>query len=375
VLRAGRDAALRLTASWRLGSEVVRAVKTTGIYCRSDCPARAPKPENVRLMASVETAREAGFRACKRCHPDAAPGGPGLVVALRCREPFDAEGLLAFLAMRAVPGVEEAIGGGYRRSLRLPHGAGIVELHAREGRVEVRFWLESWRDLRAATERTRALLDLDTDPLAVAEVLGADPLLAPLVEAVPGRRVPGHPDPHELAARAVLGQQVSIAGAATLAGRLTARYGEKLERPLGAVTHLFPSAAALAQVDPDDLAMPRARRRALIGLASALASGELRLDARVDRAKARERMLALPGIGPWTADYVAMRALGEADAFLPSDLGVRHALEGLGEGASPAAAERIAERWRPYRAYALQHLWASLAAPRVARPAPLAAAG
>jgi AraC family transcriptional regulator of adaptative response / DNA-3-methyladenine glycosylase II len=162
----------------------------------------------------------------------------------------------------------------------------------------------------------------------------------------------------------VLGQQVSLPGAATLAGRLVRAYGQPLERPIGAVTHRFPSAAALAEADPHRLTMPVARGRALTGLAAALARGELVLDAGVDRDEARRRLLALPGIGPWTVAYVAMRALRDPDAFLPTDLGVRHALERLGEDGRPAAATRLAQRWRPYRAYAVQHLWAQVAAPQ-----------
>jgi len=258
--------------------------------------------------------------------------------------------------------VEEASDGCYRRSLRLSHGGGVVELRPEEGHVQARFWLDDQRDLAAATQRSRALLDLDGDPEAVRWALGGDPLLGPLVQATPGRRLPGHTDSHELAVRAVLGQQVSLAGAATLAGRLVRDYGEELAHPLGAVTHRFPAAAALADADPGRLAMPTSRRRALLGLAAALAAGELSLDAGADRAETRERLLALPGIGPWTADYIAMRGLHDPDAFLPSDLGVRHALEQLGEDGRRAAAERLAERWRPYRAYAVQHLWAHLAA-------------
>jgi AraC family transcriptional regulator of adaptative response / DNA-3-methyladenine glycosylase II len=168
--------------------------------------------------------------------------------------------------------------------------------------------------------------------------------------------VPGTPDPHELAVRAVIGQQVSVAGAATLTGRPVADYGEPLPQPIGSVTHLFPSASALADADPDRLGMPGARCRALQALAAALASGHLRLDGGVDPDRAREQLLALPGIGPWTADYIAMRALRDPDAFLPGDLGVRRALTQLGEDGRPAAAARLAERWRPYRAYAFQHL-------------------
>jgi AraC family transcriptional regulator of adaptative response / DNA-3-methyladenine glycosylase II len=470
----------------RFDGWVFCGVKTTGIYCRPSCPARTPKRENVRFFATAAAAQAAGFRACKRCRPDATPGSPdwdrradlvgramrliadgvvdregviglagrlgyserhvyrelvavvgagplalaraqraqtarillettgvsiievafaagfqsvrqfnatirdvfastpreirarakrhgraegggAIVLRLPYRAPLDGDGLLAFLALRAVPGVEQALDDAYRRSLRLPHGGGVLELRPLDGHVEARYWLDDLRDLAAAMQRSRALLDLDSDPHAVVQALGGDELLGPLVRAAPGRRVPGHVDGHELAVRAVLGQQVSLAGARRLAARLASDYGEPLERPIGAVTHLFPSAQALAGADPERLAMPRARGRALLGLAAALAAGELTLDAGTDREQARARLLALPGIGPWTADYVAMRALRDPDAFLPSDLGVRHALEQLGQDARPAAAERLAERWRPYRAYAVQHLWAQLAAAQRAK--------
>jgi AraC family transcriptional regulator of adaptative response / DNA-3-methyladenine glycosylase II len=167
-------------------------------------------------------------------------------------------------------------------------------------------------------------------------------------------------DAHELAIRAVLGQQVSLAGAATLAARLVLDCGETLERPIGAVTHLFPSAEKLAEVDPARLPMPASRTRALTTLAGALATGQLVLDPGADRNEARRRLLELPGIGPWTADYVAMRALRDPDAFLASDLGVRHALQRMGRDGRPSAATALAERWRPYRAYAQQHLWAAV---------------
>ena len=283
-----------------------------------------------------------------------------LSLRLPYRAPLDAAGLIGFLGVRGVAGVEQVLDGAYRRSLRLPHGAGVVELRPADGHVHARYWLDDLRDLGAAMQRSRALLDLDSDPDSVTEVLGDDPLLAALVHGGPGRRVPGAVDGHELAVRAVLGQQVSVRGAATLAGRLTAAHGDALERPLGTVTRVFPSAVALADADPATLAMPVARRRALLGLVAALANGELVVDAGADRLEARDRLLALPGIGPWTADYIAMRALRDPDAFLPSDLGVRHALEQLGHGGEPASATKLAERWRPYRAYAVQHLWASL---------------
>jgi AraC family transcriptional regulator of adaptative response / DNA-3-methyladenine glycosylase II len=271
-------------------------------------------------------------------------------------EPLDARALLAFFGRRAVPGVEEIVDGAYRRSMRLPHGAGVAELRADDHHVHAELWLDDERDSDAAIARCRLLFDLDTDPGPIAGHLRADPLLGPLVRQSPGRRVPGTVDGAEVAVRAVLGQQVSLAGAATLAGRLVLDYGEALERPVGSVTHLFPSAAALAAADPKRLGMPRSRAAALLGLTAALASGELALTPGSETA-----LLALPGIGPWTVAYIAMRALRDPDAFMPTDLGVRRALERLGQDASPRAASALAERWRPYRAYAMQHLWAALA--------------
>ncbi|MGI8429129.1 MAG: AlkA N-terminal domain-containing protein [Solirubrobacteraceae bacterium] len=303
------------------------------------------------------------LRSGARCDGRVEESG-AVVLRLPYRAPLAVDGLIAYLRLRVVPGLEEVADGAYRRSLRLPYGAGTVELRPAHGHVRARFWLEDLRDLAAAVQRSRALLDLDSDPQAIVDALGSDTLIGPLVCAVPGRRVAGHVDGHELAARAVLGQQVSLAGAATLAGRLVIAYGEPLKRSLGAVTHLFPSAEVLAQADPLGLSMPTARARALAGLCAALASDEIALDGGADREETRLRLLALPGIGPWTVGYIAMRALRDPDAFLPTDLGVRHALEQLGQDGRPAAAERLAERWRPYRAYALQHLWAHYASGR-----------
>ena len=289
---------------------------------------------------------------------------------LSCRPPLDAEGLIAFLAQRAVDGVEEVEDGVYRRSLRLPAGAGVVELRPSEECVQARFWLADRRDLSEAVRRSRELLDLDCEPQQVLGVLGADPLLGPLVREAPGRRVAGQVDPAELAARAVLGQQVSVRAACALAARLVGTCGEPLTRPVGGVTHLFPSAHALARADPEGLAMPRARALALQTLARALTRGELELDARADPSRARRRLLSLPGIGPWTTEYIAMRALRDADAFPASDLGVRRALQRLGHRGDPDSARELAERWRPYCAYAVVHLWASLQQCQQARTAP-----
>ena len=468
----------------------VTAVTSTGIYCRPSCPALTPKRANVRFLPTAAAAQRAGFRACKRCRPDASPGSPEwnlradavgramrlirdgaveregvaglarrlgfserhlhrqlvaelgagplalaraqraqtarlliettglpftdvafaagfpsirqfnetirevfattptdlrgsarhqprhlvparraqidgaraatpLSLRLRHRAPLDAGALLAFLGARAVPGVEawEPAGGGtYRRVLALPHGPGVASLTpGGADHVGCELRLSDLRDLAAAVQRCRRLLDLDADPVAVDDALAADPLLAPLVRRAPGRRVPGAVDGGELAVRAVLGQQVSVAGARTLAGRLTAALGEPLPDGLaadGALTHAFPTAAALAAADPADLPLTRARAHAVRTLATALSDGSLALDPGADRDDTRERLLTLPGIGPWTAEYVAMRALCDPDAFPATDLGVRKALGRLGS-ADP-------ERWRPWRAYAVQHLWASL---------------
>lgn len=203
------------------------------------------------------------------------------------------------------------------------------------------------------------MLDLDADPVAVDDQLRTDPLLAPLVDKAPGRRVPRTVDAAEFAVRAVLGQQVSTAAARTHAGRLVLAHGEPVEDPEGGLTHLFPSSEALAALDPESLALPRSRRTTLTTLVGALADGSLRLGVDSDWDKARAELTALPGFGPWTVETIAMRALGDPDAFLPGDLGVRHAAAGLGLPVTPAALTARAAAWRPWRAYAVQHLWAT----------------
>jgi AraC family transcriptional regulator of adaptative response / DNA-3-methyladenine glycosylase II len=344
---------------------LTQGVVTTKIYCRPGCPAR-PKPENVRVFESPAVARGAGMRACKRCRPDEAYGD-AIVRHLPYRAPLDADALLAFFGRRAVPGVEELDGTVFRRSLRLVHGNGVVELRALPDVIAARLWLDDPRDEGDAVARVRAMLDLDADPETIAEALSVDPLMRGLVEDAPGRRVPGAADAEEIAIRAVLGQQVSLAGAATLASRLVTAYGEPLRNPRGGVTHAWPAADVLAEAAAGDAdardggdpwAMPASRRKAIRGLAEALASGDVALDPDADRRATEDRLLALPGIGPWTASYIGMRALHDTDAFLASDLGVKHALDRLGLDSRPAAAELISLAWRPYRAYALQHLWA-----------------
>jgi AraC family transcriptional regulator of adaptative response / DNA-3-methyladenine glycosylase II len=460
------------------------AVTSTGIYCRPSCPAITPKRANVRFYPTAAAAQLAGFRACKRCRPDATPGSPewnvradlvgramrliadGVVdrdgvrglahrlgyserhlhrllsaevgagpialaraqraqtariliettelpfaqvafgagfasirqfndtvrevfattpsdlrrkarpssassrggngaagvisVRLAVRQPFDGDSLLAFLGPRAVPGVEEVRADTYRRSLDLPHGTAIVSLTPLPDHVRCTLRLRDLRDLASAVQRARRLLDLDADPTAVAELLGTDELLAPLVAKSPGRRSPGHVDGAELAVRAVLGQQVSVAGARTHAARLVALAGEPLDEPDGTLTRVFPRPAAVAEIDPSRLGLPERRKDTLRTLARSLAEGTFSVDPGADRLALEHQLTAVPGVGPWTAAYIAMRGLGDPDVFLPSDLGLRRALERLGEPGDPRSAAVRAMAWRPWRSYALHHLWASL---------------
>jgi AraC family transcriptional regulator of adaptative response / DNA-3-methyladenine glycosylase II len=457
------------------------AVRTTGIYCRPSCPARTPAFHNVTFHPTAAAAQGAGYRACKRCLPDATPGSPDWDVAadvagramrliadgvvdrdgvdglagrigytprhlsriltqelgagplalarakraqtarvllettdlgaadiafaagfssvrqfnetirevyaatptrlrggrgkgapggtlqlrLAVRTPFAGRPLLAFLATRAVPGLEVATDTTYARTLRLPHGVGTVELeltdHSDElgtAFVPATFRLADLRDLASAVERARRLVDADCDPVAIRDAFAGDPVLGARVRDLPGLRVPGHVDGDELAVRAVLGQQVTVAAARTAAARLTAEYGEPLADPQDGLTHLFPIASRLAELDPESLPMPRSRGRALIALCRAIADGDLRLDRGTDRDDVRRALLEIPGVGPWTADYIALRALGDPDVFLPTDIGIRDALRLLGR--DPADAADLAERWRPWRSYAQLHLWQTL---------------
>lgn len=279
---------------------------------------------------------------------------------LACRQPFDGVSMLRFLGARAVPGTEAIDGSAYRRSLALPHGGATVELSSAGSDVRCSLRLDDLRDLTAAVARCRRLLDLDADPQAVAAQLGRDRCLGELVRRRPGLRVPGCADGFELAVRAVIGQQVSVGAARTVAAKLVARYGEPLAEPQGAITHRFPTAAALARAEPATMPMPRSRARALRDLAQLVERDELRLDAGAEPATAVAGLLSVPGIGPWTASYIAMRALGDPDAYPLGDAGLRRALELRGRVLDRAAEERLAEAWRPWRSYAVIHLWRSL---------------
>ncbi|MEU1796300.1 AlkA N-terminal domain-containing protein [Streptomyces californicus] len=287
-----------------------------------------------------------------------APAVPG-VIALRLpyRAPLNPSNLFGHLAATAVPGVEEWRDGAYRRTLALPYGHGVVALAPKPDHIACRLSLTDPRDLTRAISRCRWLLDLDADPVAVDDRLRTDPLLAPLVDAGPGRRVPRTVDGAEFAVRAVLGQQVSTAAARTHAARLVTAHGVPVDDPEGGLTHLFPTPGALAELDPEALALPRTRRATLTTLVAALAEGRLRLDTDTDWDEARTALSALPGFGPWTVESIEMRALGDPDAFLPTDLGIRRAAERLGLPATPAALTARAADWRPWRAYAVQYLW------------------
>ncbi len=212
--------------------------------------------------------------------------------------------------------------------------------------------------MSAAVERCRRLLDLDADPVVIDDSLSCDDLLRPCVVERPGMRVPGHVDGFEVAVRAVVGQQISVAGARTIASRIVTSYGERVDGG-GDLTHLFPTSEAIAAVDPQSLPLTRARGRTLVTLAAAVADGTVVLDRSADRGDVRAALLALPGIGPWTADYIALRALGDPDVNLATDLGVRHGLGRLGIGGTVAHMGSRMERWRPWRSYALMHVWAT----------------
>ncbi len=292
-----------------------------------------------------------------RGQPAAAPGL--LDLRLPFRQPLCPDNLFGHLAATAVPGVEEWRDGGYRRTLRLPHGHGVVALRPGPEYISCQLALADLRDLAIAISRCRRLLDLDADPVAVGDLLGRDPVLAPLVAKAPGRRVPRTVDAAEFAVRAVLGQQVSTAAARTHAGRLAAAHGEPADDPGGGLTRLFPSMEALAAVDPATLALPATRRATCTALATALAAGSIDLSVGSDWDQARAGLAALPGIGTWTVETIAMRGLGDPDAFVSNDLGVRAAARDLGLPATPAALARQAAAWRPWRSYAVQYLWAT----------------
>jgi AraC family transcriptional regulator of adaptative response / DNA-3-methyladenine glycosylase II len=324
----------------------------------------ADTPSGLRARATTSA-------QAKRDRQQAAP--QAIHLRLPCRRPFSPASVLDFLGARALPGVEALEGTSYRRTVRLPHGHAIVTLAApvpgRDGQdatdgpayVGADLVLSDLRDLTTAVARCRQLLDLDADPVAVCEALRNEPMIGAVVARDPGRRVPGAAEGFELAVRAVIGQQVSVAGARTVAGRLVEAAGNALPEPAGTLTHLFPTPEALvdlAESNPGEYAMPASRRRALVVLAEAVACGDVVIDPGADPVELRRSLVALPGIGSWTAEYVAMRALRDPDAFMSTDLGIRRGAQALGLPDGPAQLLAVSEGWRPWRSYAMAHLWA-----------------
>ncbi len=287
------------------------------------------------------------------------PGG--VVLRLSFTRPYHWQSMLSFLAARAIPGVEEVAAGEgeYRRAVSVDGARGRVAVRlARDGaHLVAAIDVSRIAALPAVVGRIRRLFDLDADAAAIDAQLARDPLLARRVASRPGLRVPGAWDPFELAVRAVLGQQVSVAAARTLAGRIAAAFGERVAAGEGGCELVFPGPERLAEASLDAVGLTRARAAAVKGLARAAAGDPSLLRPGGDLESTIERLVALPGIGRWTAQYVAMRAFGEPDAFPEADLGLLRALERDGVRPAPAALLRRAERWRPWRAYAALHLW------------------
>lgn len=286
-------------------------------------------------------------------------GKDPLTVAVRL--PFHAMGVLAYFGVRAMPGVEEVVGMTYRRVVSRRERAGILSVDlscAQRGRVDVCCDLP--RSQAWAAEKVRAMIDVDTDVVPIESVLTRDRRLKAVVCKQRGLRIPGTVDPFELVVRAILGQQISVAGARTLAARIAARYGMQLPSPRGSLKTSFPSPDLLVDAEIERLGVTRSRAEAIRRAAGLMTSGELEFARRVRLSATYEQLLTIKGIGPWTASYVALRALGDPDALVAGDLGVRQVLGSRAAPLSTAAVTRAAEIWRPYRGYATVHLWTTL---------------
>lgn len=471
----------------RFDGWVTVGVTSTGIYCRPSCPTPVrPKRSNMRFFATPASAQTAGFRACKRCAPDATPGSPdwnrrddlvarairgiddGIIdrngveglasqlavssrhlnrmlksqvgatplalararraraartlierstmpfsdvafasgfdsirqfndtirdvfaatptqlrgrrskraidgdwiqVQLPFRPPLDVQTLWAWLRTHSVPGIEEVDGTTYRRSLRLPGGPAVVEIEAPDSgdtQMSARFLLSSLADLQQAIQRCRRLLDLDADPLVIGTDLAHDAGLRRLVEKRPGIRAPGDVDGIDSAVRAVLHQHVSLASGRAMCARLIEVNGDPLDESIGSVGEVrtvFPTAQTWAALDPTQLGLPASRANALVALAQAVAGDDLVLNPTADREQAKDQLCAIRGIGPWTATIVALRALHSPDEFSSGDLALRRAAESIGLPGDASELQRHADRWRPWRSYAMHHLWAEYANP------------
>lgn len=281
---------------------------------------------------------------------------------LAYQPPYDWAAMLGFLSLRAITGLESVEAGVYRRSIRVDGCHGWISVAPGAGDwLEVGVEVSDAAALAEVERRLRAMFDLDAQPGLINAQLAADPLMAQLVAARPGLRVPGAWDGLELAIRAVLGQQITVVAAIRLAGKLVAQYGQPLATPHAGITHLFPTPQVLAQADLATLGMPKARGRTMSGVAQALLDDPQLFEPKASLNDGVARLMALPGIGDWTAQYIAMRQMREPDAFASGDVGLINALAALEGG--PVSARQLlvrAEAWRPLRAYAAQHLWASL---------------
>ena len=292
--------------------------------------------------------------------PEIPAGQVGEIkLLLRYRPPYDWDAMLAFLRLRAIPGVESVTSDTYARTVSLDGAQGTVTVRPGAGdalQVAVRF--PHLPSLPAIIARLRRVFDLASDPSAIAAQFAADPVMTALMQARPGLRVPGAWDGFELAMRAVLGQQITVAAAIRLAGKLVAAHGKPLAQPEGALTHVFPEPEVVAAAELASLGMPRSRAATLSAVAAAAVADPHLFDAAVDLDDAVRRLRTIRGVGEWTAQYIALRQLREPDAFPHADIGLIRALEKLESRAyTPAQLLARSEAWRPWRAYAAQHLW------------------
>lgn len=473
----------------RYDGQFITCVTSTGIYCRPSCPARTPSERNVVFVRTAAAAQDAGFRACRRCHPDATPGDPtwdiqadtiaravrlvrsgthttpalasqlgyserhltrlfrdelgttpgalaraervstahtllrdtalpvsdiafaagfssirtfnhafsaatgrtptafrdakgkpraqaasswptDVTVTLAVRTPYDPSSMFGHLAATAVPGIETWWDGAYHRTWLAPHGPTLVSVKptftaGNVASLEVRVRCIDVRDVGQAISRCRWMVDADADPHTIHTALAHDHHLASSVTATPGRRIPRCLDGTEMALRVVIGQHISTRAAQTVTGSLVTKYGETLadhgidDAGVPGITHLFPSPSALEGASREDLRMPSKRAATFTYMASLLASGELDVGRGAAWEDTRATLAAIPGVGPWTVEVIALRALGDPDAFPATDLGVVRGAEALGIPASGRAFAKHAATWQPWRGYAVQHLWAA----------------